>query len=390
MRTKLKVLLLVAVFTMLFSIPTMAAIGTPTGLQQTAASENEVDVKWSQVVGTNIYYEVYVSLDGINWELESSYNTDGTHNIYPLTAGTTYYVKVRAWDRNTDEYGSFTSALKVTTAPQEPENVVQTATTTSSITLTWDACPGATSYKIYKYQNEIETLIGTSTKNTFTVTGMNNKEEVPYSIYVYSERSIGNYVAKSRDSGDLYRSSIVLTPEKISNIEIDCYKSLKEIYIDCEAEYATGYQYECYNSKGKKVKSGTFTYSVNVNGINLNEFYKVRVRAFTSLNNKKVYGSWSDYKYFAHSTTLTKAKNTGKLSLKWKKVKGATNYTIYVSTKSNGGYKKVATTKKLSYTVKKFKKKKIKKRKTYYVKVIANKKVGKKTYKSAEDYNWVF
>ena len=67
-----------------------------------------------------------------------------------------------------------------------------------------------------------------------------------------------------------------------------------------------------------------------------------------------------------------------KADVKWGKVTRATNYTVYYSTSKNSGYKKAGTTSGKSYTVYK-----LKPGKTYYFKVVANKKVGSKTYTSA-------
>ena len=70
--------------------------------------------------------------------------------------------------------------------------------------------------------------------------------------------------------------------------------------------------------------------------------------------------------------------------MKWKKVTGASGYNVYVSTKSNSGFKKCKTVskKKSSYIITKYGKKKLSKKKTYYVKVEYLTKVGKKTVKS--------
>ena len=67
-----------------------------------------------------------------------------------------------------------------------------------------------------------------------------------------------------------------------------------------------------------------------------------------------------------------------KAVVKWSAVRGAKNYTVYYSTSKNSGYKKAGTTSGKAYTVKK-----LKPGKTYYFKVVANKKVGGKTYTSA-------
>lgn len=85
-------------------------------------------------------------------------------------------------------------------------------------------------------------------------------------------------------------------------------------------------------------------------------------------------------KYTPKKTTLNSVKKagTGKMKLTWKKVSSATGYQVYMSTKKNSGYKRVATIKKnktVTYT-----KKSLKKGKTYYFKIRTYKKVGKTTY----------
>ncbi len=65
-----------------------------------------------------------------------------------------------------------------------------------------------------------------------------------------------------------------------------------------------------------------------------------------------------------------------KADVKWGKVAGATNYTVYYSLKKNGRFKKVSTAKNSCVI------KNLKPGKTYYFKVIANKKVGNSVIKS--------
>jgi fibronectin type 3 domain-containing protein len=71
--------------------------------------------------------------------------------------------------------------------------------------------------------------------------------------------------------------------------------------------------------------------------------------------------------------TIKKATAVSMTSFKvtWKKAKNAKKYQVYVSTKKSSGFKRVITTKKTSYTVKKLNKKALKAGKKYYVKVRA-------------------
>lgn len=68
---------------------------------------------------------------------------------------------------------------------------------------------------------------------------------------------------------------------------------------------------------------------------------------------------------FANGKISSTSASKGKLTLKWKKVKGAESYTVYRSTSKDGAYKKIETTKSLKYTDSK-----VKKGKTYYYKVL--------------------
>ena len=91
------------------------------------------------------------------------------------------------------------------------------------------------------------------------------------------------------------------------------------------------------------------------------------------------------------ATEITSLKGgTHSANLRWKKVSNATGYYIYRSTSENGYYKKVATVKgKTSYTDKKS----LKNYGYYYYKIVAYRKSGSKTLKSAPtsaSYTYVY
>lgn len=78
----------------------------------------------------------------------------------------------------------------------------------------------------------------------------------------------------------------------------------------------------------------------------------------------------------------SKTNTTSNVKVSWKKVKGASGYYVYRSTKKNKGYKKVATLNKGSKTNKTFNK--LAAGNTYYFKVKAYAKAGKKKIASAQ------
>ena len=151
---------------------------------------------------------------------------------------------------------------------------------------------------------------------------------------------------------------------------------------------ADGYQLQVKNYKGKNLYNGytSSTYQ-DITPFFKNVFTKARARAYVQVNGQRVFGPWSGFTYTASSSSVKVIRSASKkkITVKWKKIKGATSYTIYASTKQNRGFKKIKTIsakKKSSYTFKKIGKKKLKKNKRYYVRVSYNTKVGKKTVKS--------
>ena len=118
-------------------------------------------------------------------------------------------------------------------------------------------------------------------------------------------------------------------------------------------------------------------------------FYVFRVRPFISVESGRAYGKWSASLMFCGGPRgVVLEQDSGLLSVRWKKVKGATSYTVYVSAsmpKKLSKMKKVKTTKSLNVSLSSFQGERIRYEKIYYVAVVANRKAGKKTYHSKPD-----
>ncbi len=157
-----------------------------------------------------------------------------------------------------------------------------------------------------------------------------------------------------------------------------------KVELDWNPPYdATGYRVYLYDSAKKKyIKIGdTKTNYFTVKNLTPGKKYKFAVKAYLKQGSKTY---WSpDYVSITVATDLKKPViskvTSGKkqVTLKIDKVKYATGYVIYMSTSKNGEYKKVATTTKTKYTVKK-----LKKNKKYYFKVKAYRKINGKKYYS--------
>lgn len=131
-------------------------------------SENSVTVSWSAVTGATGYDLLF------NGKV---YHVTGTsHTVTGLTANTSYTYQVRV--NNADGSSAYGSAKTVKTAPTPPASPTVT-TTKNSVTVSWNAVAGATSYDILLNDN-IFRVTGTSK----TITGL-----TPGTSYTYQVRS---------------------------------------------------------------------------------------------------------------------------------------------------------------------------------------------------------
>ncbi|MBQ4067962.1 MAG: fibronectin type III domain-containing protein [Lachnospiraceae bacterium] len=384
--------------------------GTVTGLKQVDASTSSIEVEWTADITPDCRYEVWLSTTGAANSFVKKTGDYGTttpdYYISGLSAGATYYVKVIAYtyDYTDSLYAdNYSVTIPVVTAPNGTDNIKQTGATKNSVTLKWDKVAGATGYYIYDdYFSSADTpkLLATTKTNSVTIKNLNSKNE--YNFYVYAYTQAGNFIAMSSSYDYLYNSNIRFIPGKVNAKSIkvtNSYSTLKKVYFEWdEVSKVDGYEVQVnVHNKSKSVfkKTLTSSYSTYVDAKNIayTKWHKAKVRAYVNINGVKKYGAWSSFAYIAHQPDVISAKQVGskkQVKVKWDTISGSTNYTVYMSTKKNSGYKKVGTTKKTTLTVSKIGKTKLKKNKTYYVYVVANKKVGKTTYSSPANWTWSF
>lgn len=267
--------------------------------------------------------------------------------------------------------------------------VTQTDAQKTSMTVTWSAERNAVSYNVYmkEYGSDAEyALVGSTGELAYTISGL--KPATKYSVNVKAVRADGS------EGYGYTLSQAVTIPDKLTGLKQErWYYFLEQMNVQWDKQSAAdGFEVKLYDNKGKLKKSakvGGYSSSTSF-PVKNNVVYKVRARSFTTFNGKKYYSSWGTI-YCLNQPMLSKVKVSGnKLEVKWKKTNGATQYKVYVSTKMNNGYKKVATVSKnkSSCTVKKFSGKKFSSKKTYYVYVeaICNKGGTKNT--SSSLYCW--
>ena len=388
---------MIMVFAVMFSALLVTGVsanaaGQSLTVQQTGAGEQSVTLSWSAALGEGIRYFIQFSNDGQNW-VDQDWTTGTEETITRLSAGSTYYVQIIARKAGTnydykEEVGR-SNVLQVSTLVKVPavEELAQTNATTDSISMSWKAVSGATGYDVYRFNSYSDyTKLGETTSTDYTVTGLGASQAFDYFV-IAKQTTVTGQVATS----DSYKRVTMKTiPSKVLTVAMTNYYSNIRIanYGWTGVDNADGYEFQLLDSKGKKLYSTTTSYnSCTVSAFKQGVFTKARARAYITINGQKKYGTWSGYNYSATAKKITakRSKNGKKISLSWKKITGAAGYTVYISTKSDSGFKKVKTygAKTTKCTIKKYGKKKLKKSKKYYIRVEYLTKSGSKKVKSS-------
>lgn len=161
-----------------------------------------------------------------------------------------------------------------------------------------------------------------------------------------------------------------------------------------------GYEFGIFNkSTDALVKTeSTILNGVTFYGVSRKNVYIMRAKAYAydSAGNK-VYSAWGAGQYFVPQPQIRKTASKLKknsINLKWNKVSGAQNYTIYMRKRGSGKWYKVKTVsgKKASYKITKFRGKGFNThRQNYEVNIKATAKIGGRTYSSTtNDYIYTY
>ena len=241
-------------------------------------------------------------------------------------------------------------------------------------------------YNIYLGEDYGSTKLFAKTPNTFyKLTGLEDGKKYYVKVEPYAaDGSIG--------SG---RSLTIETmPARVKNFRQErwwYFINMLEVAWD-RIETADTVNISLYNSKGKKVQSKILSPSSSSVSFSKmkDEVYTVKIQASRTINGNTWQTPVSTIQCFNQARISSAKVSKKKLTVKWKKVGGATGYDIYVSTKQKSGYKKLKSVGKntTKATFSKFKGKSFNPKKTYYIYIETKKKNGKRIDKSGRLYYW--
>ena len=277
--------------------------------------------------------------------------------------------------------GDLTNAtLHCAAVPAAPVVKLGNSAASGKPVLTWNAVPGATSYKVYRATSKSGTysLLGTVTTTSYTNTGA--KEGTTYYYRVKAANGAGESAYSNVVSG-----KVVVTPKpaapvvKIGNSAA----SGKPMLTWNAVSGATAYKvYRATSQNGTYSLLGTVTTTSYTNtGAKAGVTYYYKVKAVNSAGESAysnvVSGKVKSVtpKPSAPVVKIGHSATSGKPMLTWNAVSGATSYKVYRATAKNGTYSLLGTVTTTSYT-----NTGAKAGTTYYYKVKAVNSAGESAY----------
>lgn len=272
---------------------------TVQNMQISKAGTNTVDLSWSPVSGAD-GYTVQILKNG-KWV--SVGNFVGTSaQISGLLPGSVNYVHIAAYaSSNGKTYiGNYNTSVKIETTVGAINPRIS-AYANNFVTLTWDKQTAANGYEVFKYDASSKKYalyknITNSNTNTCKVTGLASNKKYDFKVRAYqiddSEKTYAPF-------GAVVSQYTSIAKPKLNSAKSTSKKKIKASW--SKVGGASGYQvmWSTYKnfSKNYKTKSVKAKYlSKTVTTAQSKKTYYVRVRAYKTINGKKVYSQWSSTK----------------------------------------------------------------------------------------------
>lgn len=272
---------------------------TVKNMQISKAGTNTVDLSWSPVSGAD-GYTVQILKNG-KWV--SVGNFVGTSaQISGLLPGSVNYVHIAAYaSSNGKTYiGNYNTAVKIETTVGAINPRVS-AYANNFVTITWNKQTAANGYEVFKYDASSKKYvlyknITNPNTNTCKVTGLASNKKYNFKVRAYqiddSEKTYAPF-------GAVVSQYTSIAKPKLNSAKSTSKKKIKASW--SKVGGASGYQvmWSTYKnfSKNYKTKSVKAKYSSKtVTTAQSKKTYYVRVRAYKTINGKKVYSQWSSTK----------------------------------------------------------------------------------------------
>ena len=259
----------------------------PKKLDISSATVNSISSK--TYTGASIKPSVTVKLNNKTLKLNTDYKVSYSNNKNIGTA--------KILIKGIGEYeGEKTVTFNI--IPPKVTNLKSSKKTYNSITLSWDKIDNVTGYKVYRYDVKTESYKLIKTISDASTTSYTNSKLTSATKYLYKVRSY-KIVNNKTHNGD-YSSSLAATtkpPTPTVKLTSPSTKKIKLTWTNISSR-TTGYNIYMATSKNGTYKNigSTSKKSFTKGSLKKGKTYYFKVRAYRTIDGKKVYSSYSSIK----------------------------------------------------------------------------------------------
>ena len=259
----------------------------PKKLDISSATVNSIGSK--TYTGASIKPSVTVTLNNKTLKLNKDYTVSYSNNKNIGTA--------KILIKGIGEYeGEKTVTFNI--IPPKVTNLKSSKKTYNSITLSWDKIDNVTGYKVYRYDVKTESYKLIKTISNASTTSYTNSKLTSATKYLYKVRSY-KIVNNKTHNGD-YSSSLAATtkpPTPTVKLTSPSTKKIKLTWTNISSR-TTGYNIYMATSKNGTYKNigSTSKKSFTKGSLKKGKTYYFKVRAYRTIDGKKVYSSYSSIK----------------------------------------------------------------------------------------------
>lgn len=182
----------------------------------------------------------------------------------------------------------------------------------------------------------------------------------------------------SADGSKSDQCEIIVTEAKYQSKKVErkpIFRAVSDSFDTILLTVESGKKYNGFTlyRNGKKYKdfnfgTGSGVITVTLDGLRVNQLFKLKVRTFLKKKGKKTYSKMSNEQSVTVGKIIinTEIKKNKEITIHWKKIKKAVKYEIYRAGKRGGKYKKI---KEVKGSVKTYTDHSVKLNKTYYYKI---------------------
>ena len=273
-----------------------------TNLKSSKRTYNSITLSWDKIDNVTGYKVYKYDKKSNSYKYLATTNTN-TYTDKSLKASSTYSYRVRAYKvvNSTTYNGSYSNTIDVKTSPNYAPKVTGLKLKTQksdSLTISWNKINNVTGYKVYRYDVKTESYKLIKTISNASTTSYTNSKLTSATKYLYKVRSY-KIVNNKTHNGD-YSSSLAATtkpPTPTVKLTSPSTKKIKLTWTNISSR-TTGYNIYMATSKNGTYKNigSTSKKSFTKGSLKKGKTYYFKVRAYRTIDGKKVYSSYSSIK----------------------------------------------------------------------------------------------